>query len=90
MLKSFGAIFLQDWLNTSQQLRNCAYYDSEMLAAAEPYFWDFAVKVWRTEVAVDQTVPVCLAIIRECLWTSKGFGVVTDLSLPQFCRSFRI
>ena len=26
-------------------------YDSEMLAAAEPYCWEFAVEVWRTEVA---------------------------------------
>ena len=33
-----------------QQLRNYAH-DSEMLAEAEPYFWEFAVEVWRIEAA---------------------------------------
>ena len=26
---------------------------------------------------------LCLTIICECLWTSKAFSIVTDLSLPQ-------
>ena len=41
-------------------------------------------------MAVDQTVAVCLAIVRECLWTSKAFrSIVTDLSLPPVLQNLQ-
>ena len=51
-------------LNTSQQLRNYAY-DSEMLAAAEPYFWEFAVEVWWTEVARSERYEFLIYCVRS-------------------------
>ena len=36
--------------------------------------------LWWLALAINQIVPVCLAIIRDCLWTSKGFSIVTDVS----------
>ena len=41
------------------------------------------VTAWWLALAVNQTVAVCLAIICECLWTSKAFSIFTDLSLPS-------
>ena len=36
-----------------------------MLAAAEPYFWEFAVKVWRTEVAHSERYEFLIYRVRR-------------------------
>ena len=36
-----------------------------MLAAAEPYFWEFAVKVWRTEVAHSERYEILIYRVRS-------------------------
>ena len=48
----------------SQQLRNHAYY-SEMLAAAEPCFREFAVEVWRTETAHSERYEFLIHRVRS-------------------------
>ena len=40
-------------------------YDSEILAAAEPYLREFAVEVWQTEVAHSERYEILIYQIRS-------------------------
>ena len=40
-------------------------YDSEMLAAALPYCWEFAVKVWQTVVAHSERYKFLIYRVRS-------------------------
>ena len=48
----------------SATIRNYAY-DSEMLAAAELYIWEFAAKVWRTEVGHSERYEFLIYRVRS-------------------------
>ena len=52
-----------------------------MLAAAEPYFWEFAVKVWRTEVAHSERYEFLIYHV----WSQPLSGVPPITSLFYSC-----